>query len=149
MPLACPPSGAMGARCRIVASVSMRGFMDLEHGQRILIDDRADIACRVGRIADIERIHRAFQAFDQAVCDFIGHKENTQGRAALPRRPKAETITSSITCSFQAEVSTNMALSTPLSRQSAAGSGPSRAAPAYGCMIRANFGGAGEGDTRQ
>ena len=50
------------------------------------VDHRPDIGGEVGRIADHQNIHRAFEALDQTVGGFFRQEQNAQRRAALPGR---------------------------------------------------------------
>ena len=107
-----------------------RGDVAVERGLGLGVDHRADIGGEVRRIADHQRLERAADHRQHGVGDVVLQVEHAQRAAALAGAlERAELITSRVTCSGSAELSTISAFCPPVSAISMA-IGASRAASA-------------------
>jgi hypothetical protein len=101
-----------------------------EHGAGRLVDHRADIGRKQGRVADRQLGHRSRQHVDQSIGDIGLCVKEAQRRTPLPSVSKAEISASATTCSGKAEESTIIAFCPPVSAISGM-SGPCRWASAW------------------
>jgi hypothetical protein len=84
----CSARGALAERRLGHRVTAVTHFLDMGCNciARLCSDDRADVDCKVARIADLELSHRALQHREHAVGDVVLQAEDAQSRTALPRR---------------------------------------------------------------